>query len=271
MKSVAVPVLLLSLAGTALLGEEAAVTSPQEILDAPGGKPIAVLLSGAPHNTGETRDGYVRVRVEGWIRLPGTAPPAATPAPEPPPVPAVASRAPLSGVIVTTLPSGEARYGSGAKVVLLGRVAELDAAWSRLREEYERERSDLEARLEELKSQEKSALGSSDNMTQASQRLDQVRKMLRQTEQDTKDLKTRYASRADDLFRAHQAAETVADAEGRYAFSSVAPGSYRLLAFQTLPGAAATWYLPVEVAATGGATRDLRSSDTGPDPYFGTR
>ena len=271
MKSVAVLFLLLPLVCTAVRGEEAAASAPEEILDAPGGKPIAILLAGAVRNQGETRDGYVRVRVEGWIRLPGTAPPAVAPARAPLPAPAVSSAVPLSGIIVTTLPSGEARYGSGAKVVLLGRVPELDAAWSRLKEGYDRERADLEARTEDLKLQEKSALSSTDNMTQASQKLDRVRKMLRQAQQEKQDLKTRYATRADELFRTHQAAETVADAEGRYAFSNAAPGSYRLLAIQTLSGAAATWYLPVEVPASGGAIRDLRSSDPGSDPYFGTR
>src|SRR5262245_53060589 len=103
---------------------------PVELLDAPGGRPIAMLLSGPRPRVLEQREGYVKVALEGWMRA-GAAD-AATP---PPALPsaggaeagtAPASLGNLSGSILVTLPGGEVRKGAGARVALLGKIDELE-------------------------------------------------------------------------------------------------------------------------------------------------
>jgi hypothetical protein len=272
MKSLAALGLLLCLISLPARGEGAAVAARGELLDFPGGHPIALLLSGATAlPTGESREGYVQVALVGWIRSPGTAP-AAEPESIPSPPPAASAAAPyLSGVIAAPLPSGEVRYGSGARVAVLGPKEELDAAWSELKGSFEKESAALDLRIEEARLQEKNALASSENLTQASQNLDRAKTARKQAERDKQELRNRFASRADGLFRSHQVAESIADAEGRYSFEFLPPGSYRLLAVFTLGSEERRWYLPVETTSAGGVRKDLKGDDTGPDPFFGAR
>ena len=111
----------------AVAEETTSVAAPEEVLDAPGGSAIAILLPGAVRSTVEIRGGYARVRLEGWVRLPGSLAPSAIPVPPPAPgpVPSAAENA-LSGTIVTTLRTGEVRYGAGARVAALGSVEEME-------------------------------------------------------------------------------------------------------------------------------------------------
>ena len=272
MKALAVLFLMLCLF-TVALGEEATAVAPEEVLDAPGGKPIAILLPGAVRSTVETREGYARIRLEGWIRLPGTASPMAGPAPAPalPPSPPEAPRGALAGTVAATLSSGEIRYGAGAWLAVLGPADDLEPAWRDLKESFEKEKADLEGRILDLRDQEKRALASSDNLTQATRNQDRVRSSLKVAEKERQEVRERYARSADELFRRHQVGEVAADIEGRYSFPALPQGKYYLLAILTTGEGVQRWYLPVEVGAQGGTIQELRSDATGPDPYFGTR
>jgi len=272
MKHLAALALMLILIHAAARGEEADAAGPEEVLDAPGGRSIAILLPGAPRTAVEVREGYARIRLEGWIRLPGT--PSVPTAPAPVPAPAPAPGAPacaLCGSVSATLASGEIRYGAGARVVLLGSVEVLEPAWRQLKEGFERETADLEARILSLQDQEKKALASSDNLTQATRNLDRTRSSLRKAQGERREIRERYAKHADDLFLAHHAAEVAADAAGSYSFSSLPPGKYYLLATLTTGEGVRRWYLPVEIGPQGGARMDLRPDAKGPDPYFGAK
>lgn len=272
MKNLAALALMLVLFHAAARGEAAAAAGPEEVLDAPGGRSIAILLPGASRTTVEVREGYARIRVEGWIRLPGT--PSVMNPPAPPAAPPPADSAPacaLCGSVSATLASGEIRYGAGARVALLGSVENLEPAWTELRESFDKETAELDARILSLRDQEKNALASTDNLTQATRNLDRARSSLRKAQGERQEIRERYAKRADDLFRAHQAAEVAADAAGSYSFSFLPPGKYYLLAVLTTGEGVRRWYLPVEVGPQGGARMDLRSDTTGPDPYFGAR
>jgi hypothetical protein len=274
MKFLAMLGILLCLISLPARGEDAAADARVDLLDAPGGNPIAVLLPGGnPLPTGEARDGYIQVALVGWVRSPGRVPrPGA--APEVPPAPrgipqsAIPS---LSGTVAASLPTGELRYGSGARVAVLGPKEELDGAWNELKKGYEKEMAAAEGKVQEARNQEKNALSSSDNLTQASQNLEKTRKALRQAERERQEVRDRFASRAEDLLRTHQVAETLADSAGHYAFSGIPPGAYRLFAVFTLGEAERRWFLPVEATAAGGVRVDLKGDETGPDPYFGAR
>ncbi len=271
MKALAVLLLVPFLFSPAPAGETAA--APEEVLDAPGGKPVAILLPGAARSTMETREGYVRIRLEGWVRLPGTASSTAAPDPEPvspSPMPEVPRRA-LAGTVAATLSSGEIRYGAGARVAVLGPADDLEPAWRNLKEEFEREKTGLEERILGLKEREKKALSSTDNLTEATRILDRTRRMRVEAEKGREGIRERYARSVEDLFGRHLVEETAADPEGRYSFPALPPGKYWLLAVLTTGEGVRRWYLPVEVGAQGGTIQDLRSDHTGPDPYFGTR
>jgi hypothetical protein len=251
-------------------GEGADSSGRQELLDAPGGKPVAILLpAGAALPTGETRDGFMQVAVVGWVRLPSSVQPGTLPRAVP--VPAAPAASALSGLVAATLPSGEVRYGSGARVAALGPATDLERSWNELKDDFGAESAALDARVEDLRLKEKNALSSSDNLTQASHNLEQARSSLKQAERERLDLRSRYASQVDELFRNRQVAETVADADGRYVFSALPAGSYRILAVMTVGDSVRRWFVPVEITPAGGIQRDLRSPDAGPDPYFGTR
>jgi len=263
---------MLVLFHAAARGEEAAAAGPEEVLDAPGGRSIAILLPGASRTTVEVREGYARIRVEGWIRLPGTPSATSLPAPVPPLPPAPGAPAcALCGSVSAALASGEIRYGAGARVALLGSVEDLEPAWTELKASFDKETAELDARILSLQDQEKNALASSDNLTQATRNLDRTRSSLRKAQGERGEIRERYAKRADDLFRAHQVAEVAADAAGSYSFSSLPPGKYYLLATLTTGEGVRRWYLPVEIGPQGGARMDLRPDAKGPDPYFGAK
>jgi len=272
MKFLAV-LLLMPCLFSAALGEEATAVAPEEVLDAPGGKPIAILLPGAVRSTVETREGYARIHLEGWVRLPGTASPTAGPGPAPvaPPAPPEVPRGALSGTVAAALSSGEIRYGAGARVAVLGPAEGLEPAWRDLKAGFEKEKADLEGRILDLKDREKGALASSENLTEATQSLDRARRSRVEAEKEREELRERYARKVDDLFRRHQVAEVAADIGGRYSFPALPKGKHYLLAILTTGEGVRRWYLPVEVGAQGGTIQDLRPDSTGPDPYFGTR
>jgi hypothetical protein len=270
MRSLAALGLLLCLFSLPVRGGGNETGDRQEILDAPGGKAVAVLLpGGAALATGEKRDGYIQVAVVGWIRDQGR-PLAEESGPVPAPLGATAPGPVLSGVIAVSLASGEVRYGSGASVAVLGPREELDESWNALRANLEKDSSALDARIEDLKAKEKAALSSTDNLTQASQNLDATRKLLRDATREKQALGESYAARAEGLLNSYRVAETVADSEGHYSFSSLSPGSYRLLAVLTLGDGVRRWFLPVDVKEEA-VRKDLGSGETGPDPYFGSR
>jgi len=282
-------VLVLLLVHPAVWGGDSPPTGADEVvLDAPGGRPVAILLSGAVRRTGEEREGFLRVTVEGWIRLPRTSsesgqasssPPALNqaspppssmlPLPEPPATAVEGSG--LWGQIRVTLPSREVRYGAGARVVLLAPVEDLDAHWAELKNRYEHERLALEKEIESLQRDQEGALSSSDNFYEASHRLERAKAVLAARQKDRQLLPAKYVSRLDELFQRYRVAEAAADPAGRYEIPNLVAGRYRLLATFTVGEVAHRWYLPLEKSSEGGLRFDLNTDDSGTDPYFGTR
>jgi hypothetical protein len=274
MKAPFVLVVALCLAVTPVSSEDRPSSGNEVVvLDAPGGRPVAVLLSGASRRLGEEREGFVRVTVEGWIRLP-SEPARESPAPGPPfskPTASEPSEPILSGQIKAPLPSGEVRYGAGARIVILGSVPDLEARRQEIKSRYGREEAALETEIESLRRQESQSLNSSDNFTQAARRSDRLKAQVAAKTAERKKLPEKYALEVDELFRDFQVAETTADPGGRYSFTTLPPGSYRLLAVFSLEGKIHRWYLPLEVSGPGGLRVDLDNDNRGTDPYFVTR
>ena len=270
----------LGMAAVAVASEEVRTASTEEVLDAPGGRPVAILLPGAVRKTVEERDGFIRVAVEGWIRSPGAAPqtgPAGAAAnstglvstlPSGLTVPSSPTSAPpaLSGSVVARLSNGELRYGAGARVSILGSPVELERERTALKSQYESSSAALDEEIRRLEEDRKTALNSSDNLEQSRHKLDETRRLLVEKTQEKRGLAGKYASRAEEIFRRYQVAETVADPAGRFAFPSLPPGSYRIRATFTFGDLVHHWYLPVEIGSGGGIQMDLSAEKVVTDP-----
>ncbi len=243
--------------------EGASASRVEEVLlDAPGGRPIAILLPAAPRKLGEAREGFVRVTLEGWVRLASPSPSTSSPP---------AARVPvLSGLISSRLPTGEVRFASGARVVILGPERGLEADLADLREQYERDKKSLDERIETLQREREDALNSSSSFREATQRRDRVQADLSARQAERRSLPDKYSARVDESLRRYQIAETAADTLGQYSFNSLPPGRYRILAESTAGGSVRRWYRSVEIPAEGALRFDLAEAAS-TDPYFATR
>ncbi len=240
-------------------------THTDDLLDSPGGHPIAILLPGTSRKVIEVKDGYVKVVVEGWIRQEGAGPTVeAPPPPTPEPIPATS----LSGRIEVQLSSKEIRYGAGARVMLLGNVAELEKRRAALATAYQVEVRDLEAQIAQLEAAKRQALNSSDNLAQASKNLDQAKASLARKNQEFGAIQKKYGTLGDALVEEFKVADTAADPGGEYHLAGVAPGEYRLRAWFSDQGADYRWYLPASVSAQSGTVLNLSGAKPGQDPFL---
>jgi hypothetical protein len=261
-----------------LLGAAPAEIPPsshtEELLDSPGGHPVAVLLPGTARRVVEAKDGYVKVVVEGWIRQGAIPPQAEVPPATPPPLPAPAPAAPpepvasLSGRIEIRLVNKQVRYAAGARVLLLGNVAELEPRRLALASAYQSEVKGLEAEIAQLEADKRRALNSSENLTQASNNLDQAKAALVRKNSEFGAIQTKYATLADALVEPYKVAEAAAGPGGEYRLEGLAPGEYRLRAWFSEPGAEYRWYVPASVSAKKATVLDLSSAKAGLDPML---
>jgi hypothetical protein len=275
--------MVLGLAWTA----ESQSTHPEEVLDAPGGHPIAILLPGAARRIVEEKNGYARIVVEGWIQgkdaaqagqEPGSKAPAESVAGIPTAsIPALESSAPqaatsasLSGRVEIRLPSGQTLYGAGARVVLLGNVPELERRRSALLGEYQAKARGLEAEIEDLESQKKAALNSSENLTQATKALDQIKAQLAQKQTELQGMGKNYVTASGTLIEGFKTLEAAADPGGAYRLDHLAPGEYRVWGLFSDSGLSYLWYLPATIAAGKAAQLNLTADNREKDPFLPT-
>lgn len=234
--------------------------SEEVVLDMPGGRPVAILLPGAGRVLGEERDGFVKVTLQGWMRVGDTGKiPASIP-------PAPASSG-LSGQIRLDLPSGEARYGAGARVALLGRAEKLERERIELMQEFEKESAELEQDIARLEEEAKEALNSSNNFREAAAQRDRSLATLAARKKTLQGLAQIYVVRMDELFARYQVAAIVADEGGNYSFPEAKAGKYYLLASFTSGDSPHRWYLPLDWSGTEKRVMNLTGDGIGTDPY----
>ena len=246
--------------------------SPAEVLDAPGGRPVAILLSGAQPRVLEQREGYVRIALEGWVRaggVPGTAAPPPAAGGVLPVDPEAGGAGAVSGSIVVALAGGEVRKGAGARVALLGRVPELEVARRELAAAYQPEARRMEEEIARIEASRRAALNSSDNLGQATQSLDRAKRDLAAKQKELAALQTTYEAREGVLVERHAQQEVRAGEDGSFRFAGVAPGEYRLWAIYSVSEAAEyRWYLPVRVQPGPDTALELTSRKAGEDPFL---
>ncbi len=246
--------------------------NPAEVLDAPGGRPVAILLAGAQPRVLEQREGYVRIALEGWVRASGsvdTAPAAPPAGSAPPDNPQTAGPGAIVGSIVVTLSGGEVRKGAGARLALLGKVAELEAARRDLAADYQPEARRIEEEIARLEARRRASLNSTDNLGQATQSLDRAKRDLAARQKDLAALQATYEGREGVLVQRYAQQEVRAGEDGSFRFAGVAPGEYRLWAIYSVNEATDyRWYLPVRVGPGTDASMDLASRKPNEDPFL---
>jgi hypothetical protein len=271
------PMILTLLAGLTVLpvpAEESRTTTTEEILDAPGGRPVAILLPGAVARRGEEKDGYVRVVVEGWIRASSQAPSLETPSAPVVPKPAPAgSAAPevakaISGRITLKLATGEIRYAAGSKVLLLGDPQRLEVRRAELAQAYQTEGRGLREEIAALEARKAGALNSSENFTQASQNLDRAKSQLAAKNRELQALQAKFAGKEQALLEEFKTAETFADPGGVYRLEAPASGEYRVWASYAEGDRIYRWYLPAIVGSSAPVSLDLAAGKPGENPFL---
>src|SRR5437867_95930 len=275
MKSLMVLMLLSGASLSGVLAEEVRSAGGEEVLETPGGHPIAVLLPGAVRRTLEEKDGYVRIVVEGWVRagapsVQGAIPPPTFPPPiQPPAAPGPSPVAPeVSGRITLRLASGEVRYGAGARIMLLGKAAQLEAKRVALVSSYQQESRALREEIVALEIEKRQALNSSDNFTRAGQNLDAAKRRLATKQGEFQALEAKYDAREQALLEEFKVVEVSADPGGAYRVGGIVPGEYRVWATFSEGPSVYRWYRPLTVEGERGLTLDLAAGKAGDDPFL---
>ena len=241
------------------------------LLDAPRGGWLGEIRAGAPLEVIEARDGWRKVRIEGWVRdLPDGAaapPPGAAAAP----AAAGAARAPgISGLLSPRPGMQPATPGGGLVVLILADPDTTDAAHQALGATCRADLAAFDARLQGLAAEVQAALNSSANFKEAAQRSDRAKTALA-TEQRARAARLQQCrEQAEPFFSERAIARTVSDAAGRFESSKIEPGRYRVVAMERGAAGARAWSMLAEVPAGAGAVLEGRAAD-GPDPYWGLK
>lgn len=255
------------------------------LLDAPRGAWLANVRGDAALVVLEEREGWRRVRLEGWMAVgslraavqPGvTGAEGGGPSPAPAPAPATVARAePARAAIrgVLAPQEGQGRPGANVIVRLLADVGALDAEHARAGEACHAAVDPLNARIEQLRADSSKALNSSDNFRTAATASDALKKQTRAAEAERAAAIEDCRASAEAVFENHVAQRTIADGQGRFEFATVAPGAYRIVATEAAVGGSAprTWSFDGRVEGSGAITLDPRASRSPVDPYWGLR
>lgn len=239
------------------------------LLTAPGGAWLASVREDAPLTTIEERDGWRKVRIEGWIPL-GAPDAAGTPeAPPPPPSPPPpAAGGTITGVLLPPAGQDAAGPGTGILVFLVGDLERLDAEHARAGEACKAELAADDAHLAELQHAVDQALNSSTNFSTATHRYDQARADLAAARKERVAHLQECRARADALMSKYAVGRTISEAGGRFEFQRVAPGRYRVVAGDAAPAVARSWSIPCEMTGGESIVLDPRAVAPGPDLYW---
>ncbi len=232
------------------------------LFDAPKGAWLGALRENAPLVVLEEREGWRRVRLEGWIMAPAAVPagtglsessgPAAATPPEagmvvsregpgdPGQAAATQRLADVQGVLAPPLGAGGSA-GAGVLVLLVKESSGLDSEHRKLGAECRARLDQKDRDLLALRAEADRALNSSDNFREASGRSDQARTRLATGQRERRDLIQECRARAQAVFEEAVTGRAISDASGRFEFQRVVPGRYRVVAFETTGDVPRSW------------------------------
>jgi hypothetical protein len=270
--------------GCAALAAVAAGGSGETVLlDAPRGAWLANVRGGASLVVLEERDGWRRVRLEGWMPADGTGTPSGAPAVAagggmetgsaiPETVPSSAGVV-VTGVLVPIHGMEPATPGGNLVVLLVGNLASFDAEHRALGVGCRASMSASDEKIAALQNVEDKALNSTGNLAEATRRYDQAKADLAAARHDRAEALEGCRGRADALFARYAVARTLSEPSGRFEFRGVAPGTYRVIAGEHSASGARSWSIDCVVGegAVGDVVIDPRTAPPGPDAYWGLR
>ena len=234
------------------------------LLDAPRGAWVASVRADAALTVIEERDGWRKVRIEGWTTTGQEEPP--------PPASATApARAVVTGVLVPLSEQQSETVGAGLLVLLVGDRDRLKEEHRILGEECVGGVNALDARIADREAALRKALNSNDNFTIAAKRNDQAKAELAAARKERAEYVERCQDRADGLFSAGAVARAISDATGRYEFPGVPTGRYWVVAGDHHGATARAWWLDCNVSGSEAIVLDPRAADPVGDPYWGLR
>jgi len=246
-----------------------------QLFDAPRGAWLAEARPDAAIVVVEERDGWKRVRIEGWVPAGAVGGPAAAPqgadasegaaAAVPP-----AAGARIQGVLMPTKGMVPATVGANLVVLLIADV-----------EKYEGERQTLETPCRSrVEAQDQAAavaqalvnaaFNSTNNFTEASHRYDRAKADLAAAKKGRAAAVKDCLDQADALAERYAVSRAPSDSAGRFEFSGLGPGAYRIVASDHRDGVDRAWAF--DATTTTGATVVLDPiAAAAPDPYGGLR
>ena len=235
------------------------------LFDAPKGGWLGSMREDAPFVVLEERDGWRRVRLEGWTREAAAAPASTAPGTgEAGEAPAVSSQTIVQGVLAP-YPGAAGGPGAGVLVLLVKESETLDAEHRRQGAECRARLDQQDRDLERLGKEADRALRSSDNFREASDRSDQARNRLAAGQRARRDLLRECRERAQGVFEKDVASRAISDPGGRFEFQAVAPGRYRAVAFEIAGDAPRAWSFSFQVDRSGPRVLDP-AADRSPMP-----
>ena len=257
--------LLLLTTSTGSTESPGSLATATDLMSQPDGARVAVLLPGAVPQVIETRDGWSRVTLEGWIRaepgLPDATPPAPAAVTPPAPAPAASSDGAIAGSVYVTDQKGRASVGSGLALRLLADPASAASEIAAIAAECDVKRDALRAEAAALKDKGDRAMKTIENPSQAFEAYDEAKRQRSAKMREAKSWDDQCGSRQEAVFDAHAAQRALTSAEGKFSFDRVPPGRYTLHAALEAAGARHEWDLDVTVAAGQRMTLDLTNAN----------
>ncbi|HKN47654.1 MAG TPA: hypothetical protein VJ144_06760 [Candidatus Polarisedimenticolia bacterium] len=262
-------------AGVERTGASRAGAGDVTLFDGPRGAWLGTLRSDAPIAVVEERDGWRRVRVEGWISASSAGPghPDVTrPEAGPAPLPQGTGKPFAAGVAVSgvLLPPGDTAgpVGAGLIVQLLSDPEGFDREHGSAGEECRARLREATDRIAALRAQLDKALSSSDNFREAAQRNDRLKAQIAAAEQERAERLSGCRRAADAIIERHTVKRTVSDSHGAFIFDSVEPGRYRVAALEAGGDRPRAWLLDCLVDGEP-LVLDPRRDRAPIDPYWG--
>ncbi len=255
------------LAFVSALSRPGAASVERILLDAPRGAWLAAVRSDAPMIVIEERNGWRRVRIEGWVPATDASAPA-----EPSPRGVVVGGARVRGVLLAPGDVPSASAGSGLIVMLLSDLEVLDREHAAVGDECRSRLKEINDRVESLQGDLARALNSSDNLRQATERSDRLKAQIAQAGKERTARLRDCRSAADTLLERHAVQKGITDGNGAFEFDGIASGRYRVYAADPSGDPPRTWLLECKVTAPSDAiVLDPRHDRSAIDPYWGLR
>jgi hypothetical protein len=158
--------------------------------------------------------------------------------------------------------------GAGLIVLLVGDLDLLDGEHARAGEACLAAVDEGRAEVEQRHAELQRMLNSSDNFREAVARNDRAKAALRRAERSLADRIESCRRSADEIFHRH-AIQRESDSAGRFEFTGIGPGNYRVVAREVGGERPRAWSLRCVVEGTEAVVLDPRHDSIGPHPYWG--